>query len=485
MESKKEMSQLLKSFINGEFVIPKGDKKFNCIDPSNEEVYAQLQLANEQDVDIAVEFAQKAFKAYQYTKIEERLKILKSIKKNYEERQDDLVEAIIKELGCPYNLAKEAQIPLGLEHLNSSITNLKNYKFEIDYKKSKIKKVPIGVCGIITPWNWPIGVFMTKFLPAIATGCTIVWKPSEYSPLTSKVLAEIIGKSDLPAGVFNMLYGDGEVVGNAISKHKDIQMISFTGSKRAGVLVQKNGADNIKRIVQELGGKSPNIVLPSADVRLCTKSCIRNLMLNSGQTCAAPSRLIVENSKMGIVKESVKEVEKEITVGNPYSGAYIGPVVNKEQFKRVENYIKKGIEEGAEVVIGGLGKPDGLEKGYYVKPTVFINTKEDMKIVKEEIFGPVLVIQGYDTIEESIELACNTDYGLAAYIQETDTEELKKVADKIPAGQIYFNSAYRENDEIDVNLPFGGFKQSGNGREWGEFGFDEYIEYKALVGYYN
>lgn len=282
-----------------------------------------------------------------------------------------------------------------------------------------------------------------------------------------------------------MLYGDGEVVGNAISKHKDIQMISFTGSKRAGVLVQKNGADNIKRIVQELGGKSPNIVLPSADVRLCTKSCIRNLMLNSGQTCAAPSRLIVENSKMGIVKESVKEVEKEITVGNPYSGAYIGPVVNKEQFKRVENYIKKGIEEGAEVVIGGLGKPDGLEKGYYVKPTVFINTKEDMKIVKEEIFGPVLVIQGYDTIEESIELACNTDYGLAAYIQETDTEELKKVADKIPAGQIYFNSAYRENDEIDVNLPFGGFKQSGNGREWGEFGFDEYIEYKALVGYYN
>ena len=478
------MSQVLRSFINGEFVILKGDKKFNCIDPSNEEVYAQLQLANEQDVDIAVEFAKKAFETYQYTKIEERLNILNSIKKNYEERQDDLINAIIKELGCPYKLAKEAQIPLGLEHLNSSISSLENYKFEIDYKKSKIKKVPIGVCGIITPWNWPIGVFMTKFLPAIATGCTIIWKPSEYSPLTSKVLSEIIGKSNLPAGVFNMLYGDGDIVGNAISKHKDIQMISFTGSKRAGVLVQKNGADNIKRIVQELGGKSPNIVLPSADVRLCTKSCIRNLMLNSGQTCTAPSRLIVENSKMEIVKESVKEVEKEITVGNPYSGAYIGPVVNKEQFKRVENYIKKGIEEGAEVVIGGLGKPDGLEKGYYVKPTVFVNTKEDMKIVKEEIFGPVLVIQGYDTIEESIELACNTEYGLAAYIQGEDTEELKKVADKIPAGQIYFNSAYRE-DEIDVNLPFGGFKQSGNGREWGEFGFDEYIEYKALVGYYN
>lgn len=469
----------LECYINGEFVIPYGNKTIDCIDPSSEESYAKLQLGNDKDVDRAVEAAKNAFKKYQYSTRESRVKFLENMLDVYKERYEDLVDAIILELGCPEKLAREAQIAGGLEHIQTALKIIKKYNFEQIVNKSKVKKVPIGVCGIITPWNWPITVFLTKFLPAICTGCTVVWKPAEASPLTSQVLAEIIDASGLPDGVFNMVYGSGDVVGEAISLHKDIQMVSFTGSKQAGVAVQKNGADSIKRVIQELGGKSPNIILPSAHIESAVKNGVISVMTNSGQTCSAPTRMLVENSKMDMVKHIIQEMEDVLTVGNPRSGAFIGPVINKNQFKRVQEYIKSGIKEGAEVIIGGEGKPDPMEDGYYVKPTVFMNTNPEMKIVKDEIFGPVLVIQGYDTIAEAIELAIDTDYGLAAYIQGTDREEMECVADAIPAGQIYFN-----NSDADSALPFGGFKQSGNGREWGEPAFDEYLEYKALVGYY-
>jgi len=472
----------LKCYINGTFVALYEASTFNVINPATEEVIANLPLGSEKEVDMAVEAARRAFKTFQFSPKEERINLLEKFIDAYGKRVDDIAVAVTTEMGCPDWLSKEAQALAPLEQTKILLEVLKSNSFEKDYKISKVKRVPIGVCGLITPWNWPIAVTIPKIIPAIAVGCTVVWKPSVYAPLCAQVLAEIMDEINLPKGVFNMIYGRGGIVGKAISSHPDIDCVTFTGSTRAGIDIAERAAKTLKRVAQELGGKSPNIILPSADIVEKTKLAIKGLMINSGQTCSAPSRLIVQNSKMEEVKNTILEMEKEITVGSPKGDVFIGPVVNKTQYERVQGFIQSGIEEGATLLIGGPGKPDGLEVGYYVKPTIFINTTPDMKIVKEEIFGPVLVVQGYDTVEEAIELACDTKYGLAAYIQGKDLEEIKSVADRIPAGQVCFNDA---NFELfDPYAPFGGFKQSGNGRECGELGFDEFLEYKALIGYF-
>jgi len=476
------MCKELKCYINGEWVEAGGSEIFNVINPATEECIAKLKLGGQIDVDKAVEAAKEAFKTYSLTSRDERLNILQNILNNLEKRQDDLIIALTTEMGAPTWLAKLAQAPLAVEQTKAAIEALRSFEFEKSHKLSLIKKVPIGVCGAITPWNWPAGVIMAKIAPILATGCTVVMKPSVHSPLSAQVIAEIMDESGVPKGVFNMVHGSGEVVGKMLSSHPDIACISFTGSYNGGVDVSINAAPTVKRVVQELGGKSPNIILPSPDIRQKVKDGVKSLMVNSGQSCSAPSRMLVPKADYGIVKEAILEVESEIQPGHPDSGAFIGPVANKDQYERVQKYIHTGINEDATLLIGGPGKPEGLEKGYYIKPTVFINTTPDMKIVQEEIFGPVLVIQGYDILQEAVELANNTNYGLVAYVQGDDFEEVKKIADKIEAGQIYLNDSVEHLS--DYSVPFGGFKQSGNGREGGEFGFNEFLEYKTIIGYY-
>ncbi len=474
------MQKNLKCYINGEWLTAEGKESFTLINPATEDITTTYTLSNAQDVDKAVKAARKAFETYSQTSREERIALLENIVFNLEKRQSELAEAITLELGAPTWLASKAQAVLPIAHAKVALEVLRTYPFETELGISLIKETPIGVCGLITPWNWPAALIISKMLPALATGCTVVLKPSEYSPFSAAILAEVMHDSGVPAGVFNMVYGDGQTVGAAISAHPDIDCVSFTGSTRAGIDVAKSAAPTVKRVVQELGGKSPNIILPSSDLAKAVKDGIKGLMMNSGQSCSAPSRMLVPKARLAEVKTAVIETMEKVLPGSPDSGAYVGPVVNEKQYKSIQAYIQSGIDEGASVLVGGLGKPDGLEKGYYVKPTVFIDTTPDMKIVKEEIFGPVLVIQAYDHVEEAVALALDTTYGLAAYIQGQNLEEIRAIAERIPAGQIYCNGSGNLND---FSAPFGGFKRSGNGREWGSYAFADFLEHKALVGY--
>jgi aldehyde dehydrogenase (NAD+) len=476
------MVKALKNYINNEWVEPTGVEEVSVINPATEETTTTLKLGSKEDVDRATKAAKAAFEEYGYTTREERVKVLEQFLDAFEKRKGELAQAITEEMGAPKWLTQGAQTDLPFEHIKLAIENLKTYEFEIPYKLSLVKKVPIGVAGIITAWNWPVSVAITKIVPALATGCTIVYKPSEYSPLSAQILAEIFDEIDIPKGTFNMVYGTGEVVGNAISEHPDIPLVSITGSVRAGVEVAKHAAPQVKRVVQELGGKSPNILLPDSDISELVKNGIKGFMMNSAQSCSAPSRILVPKDRHEEVKQAVLDVEKEITVGTPDSNAYIGPVVNKNQYNRIQEYIQSGIEEGATVVFGGPGKPEGLEIGFYIRPTAFMDTTPDMRIVREEIFGPVIVIQEYETVEEAVKLANDTEYGLAAYVQGKDWDQVKTVANRIHAGQIYLNGPGA--DLLDVKVPFGGFKKSGNGREWGVTAFEDYLEYKSLIGYF-
>jgi len=473
------MNESLKFYINGEWVDPIEPKTFDVTNPATEEVIGRISMGSPADVDRAVQAAKAAFDGYSQTTKEERLELLGKVLACYQERMGELAETISSEMGAPLWLANAAQAPSGLGHLATTLGVLKDFEFSEKRGGTTVFKEAAGVCGFITPWNWPVNQIMCKVAPALAAGCTIVLKPSEMTPLNAIIVAEILDKAGVPKGVFNLVNGDGPGVGSAISAHKDIDMVSFTGSTRAGVLVAKAAADTVKRVTQELGGKSPNIVLDDADLETAVAGGVKQCFTNSGQSCNAPTRMFVPAAKHADALKIAKAAAESVTAGDPNTVAPggIGPVASKVQFDKIQALIQKGIDEGAELVAGGTGRPDGLAKGYYVKPTVFGGVKNDMTIAREEIFGPVLAILPYDTEEEAIAMANDTEYGLAGYVQSGDAAHAAKVASQLRAGQIAINGA-----GADFNAPFGGYKQSGNGREWGVDGFTEFLETKAVIG---
>ncbi len=475
------MREYLKFYMDGKWVEPSGSRTWEVINPATEEVAGRISLGEQEDVDLAVAAARRAFESYSRTSREERIAMLVRIAEVYKTRFDDMCEAISEEMGAPSWVAKKAQAPAPLAHLKIAMEVLKNYRFEEERGTTLIRREPIGVCGLITPWNWPAAVVATKVVPCLATGCTLILKPSEYSPFSAHILAEIMDKAEVPPGVFNLVNGDGPTVGAALASHPDIDMVSFTGSTRAGIEVAANAAPTVKRVHQELGGKSPNIILEDADFENSVAAGVRGVMFNSGQTCSAPTRMLVPRSRMTEAATIAARAAAEMAPGSPEEKAFMGPVVNKRQWERIQGLIQKGIEEGATLVTGGPGKPAGLEKGYYVKPTIFADVNNDMTVAREEIFGPVLVILGYDDVEDAIRIANDTPYGLASYIHGTDMEKMREVGARIRAGQVYLNGSGL--DKVDAAAPFGGFKRSGNGREWGDFGFEAFLEVKAFIGY--
>jgi aldehyde dehydrogenase (NAD+) len=471
------MREYMKFYINRQWVDPVGPKTLDVDNPATEQVSGKISLGSAADVDKAVKAARKAFTTWSHSSREERLDLLQAILAEYQKRAGDLAEAVSEEMGAPASLASGPQVQLGLGHLVTAIDVLKNFQFEEQHGATLVVKEPIGVCGLITPWNWPLNQIAVKVYPALATGCTMILKPSEVAPYSAYIFTEILDAAGVPAGVYNLVNGDGAGVGVALASHPDIDMVSFTGSTRAGVDVAKNAAPTVKRVTQELGGKSPNVVLDDSEFANSVRSGVVNMLLNSGQSCNAPSRMLVPNSRMEEAIAVAREAAEQVAVGDPSNSDALGPVASKAQFDKVQRLIQKGLDEGATFVAGGAGRPDGLDKGYYVRPTVFAGVTNDMTIAREEIFGPVLCMLGYDDIDQAIEIANDTDYGLAGFVSGADLEKARAVARKIRAGWVTINHAF------DMNAPFGGYKKSGNGREWCEFGFDEYLEIKSTLGY--
>lgn len=471
------MREYLKFYIDGQWVDPVELKTLDVENPATEKPCGKIAIGSAADVDKAVKAARKAFASWSQSSREERLALLQKIQVEYEKRMTDMGVALTEEMGAPAALANGFQVGLGAGHLATAIETLKNFTFEEQQGASMIVREPIGVCGLITPWNWPLNQIAVKVFPALAAGCTMILKPSEIAPFTGQIFAEIMDAAGVPAGVFNLVQGDGVGVGTALSGHPDIDMVSFTGSTRAGVEIAKNAAPTVKRVSQELGGKSPNIILDDEAFASNVATGVGNMMGNSGQTCSAPSRMLVPRARMDEAIAIAKETAAHVTVGDPNGDFNLGPVSSKVQFEKIQGLVKKGIDEGANLIAGGLGRPEGLATGYYVKPTVFANVTNDMTIAREEIFGPVLTIIAYDSIEQAIEIANDTEYGLAAYVAGSDIEQARTVARKLRAGRVAINDAF------DFNSPFGGYKRSGNGREWGKFGFDEYLETKGVLGF--
>lgn len=472
------MRDYLKFYIDGRWVDPVVPKTLDVINPATEGVAGRISMGSAADVDAAVLAARRAFASYSQTSVDERVALLERIIAEYRKRHDDMAAAITEEMGAPVALAQKAQAAMGIGHLQTALAVLKEYAFNEQRGSTLIVKEPIGVCGLITPWNWPVNQIACKVAPALATGCTMVLKPSEIAPFSAQVWTEVLDAAGVPAGVFNLVNGDGPTVGAVISGHPEVDLVSFTGSTRAGIEVARNAAPTVKRVHQELGGKSPNIILPDADLAKAVAAGVRSVMNNSGQSCNAPTRMLVPNSRMDEALAIARETAESVTVGDPASGAAMGPVISKAQWDKIEGLIAKGIEEGAELVTGGLGKPEGLDTGYYVRPTVLGRVSNDMTVAREEIFGPVLSILGYDTVDEAVAIANDTPYGLAAYVSGGDPEATRAVARRLRAGQVNINRA-----APDLMAPFGGFKQSGNGREWGEQAFGEFLEVKAMLGY--
>ncbi len=473
------MSDFTKFYINGEWVAPLESRPFDVINPATEEPFARISLGSARDVDRAVAAAKAAFPAYARTGKEERLALLQKIVDAYKARYDELAQTITKEMGAPAWLASRAQAAVGMAHLTQMLAVLKEFSFESLRGKTLIAREPVGVCGMITPWNWPMNQIACKVVPALAAGCTMVLKPSEYTPLDAVIFAEILDAAGVPKGVFNLVNGDGPTVGQALATHPDIDMVSFTGSTRAGTAVAKAAADTVKRVHQELGGKSANIVLPDADLQKAVAGGVQACFLNSGQSCDAPTRMFVQAKQQEAAIAIAKAAAEATKVGDPNTkGTSIGPVVNETQFRRVQRLIEAGVAEGATLVAGGPGRPEGLNRGFYVRPTVFANVKPEMTIAREEIFGPVLSILPYDSEEQAIRMANDTVYGLSGYVQSGDLEHARRVASQLRTGQVRLNGA-----GPDFAAPFGGYKQSGNGREWGEFGLAEFLEVKAVIGY--
>ena len=471
------MRDYLSFYIDGRWIEPVEPKTLEVINPATEAVCGHISLGSAADVDRAVKAAAEAFKSFSRTSRKERLELLEGIVAELEKRHEDMAKAITEEMGAPVWLAQRAQAAMGAAHFRTAIEVLKGYKFEERRGATMIVKEPIGVCGFITPWNWPLNQIACKVAPALATGCTMVLKPSEIAPFSGMIFAEVLEAAGVAPGVFNLVNGDGPTVGAAISAHPGVSMVSFTGSTRAGVEVARNAAPTVKRVCQELGGKSPNILLDDADMETAVTAGVNAVMLNSGQSCNAPTRMLAPRKKMQAVVDFARTAAEATTVGDPNGNAQMGPLVSEAQWKKVQGLIQKGLEEGATLVAGGMGKPEGLERGYYVKPTVFANVTNDMTIAREEIFGPVLSILGYDAIDEAIEIANDTEYGLSAYASGGDQAKLIETASRLRAGQVHLNNA-----PLDLMAPFGGYKMSGNGREWGDYAFAEFLETKAILG---
>ena len=448
----------------------------DVINPTTEAPFATISMGSAADVEKAVAAAKTAFESFSKTSVQERMELLGAILGEYTKRYDEIAAAISTEMGAPIWLSKAAQAATGQAHFATTLELLKTYAWEEKKGAYLLRKEPVGVCGLITPWNWPINQISCKVAPALAAGCTMVLKPSEVAPVNAILLAEILDAAGVPKGVFNLVNGDGPSVGEAMSSHPDIHMMSFTGSTRAGVLVAKAAADTVKRVSQELGGKSANIVLEDADLQTAVAGGVSQVMTNSGQSCNAPTRMLVPKAKHDEALQIAKAAAEGVKPGDPFTdGTVIGPVVSEVQFEKIQGLIQKGIDEGATLVAGGTGRPDGLNAGYFVKPTVFGDVNNDMTIAREEIFGPVLSILPYETEAEAIEIANDTPYGLSGYVQSGSVDHAVEVASQIRTGNVHINGS-----GPDFGAPFGGYKQSGNGREWGELGFEEFLETKAM-----
>ncbi len=473
------MSNNEKFYINGTWCDPVNTSKFDVIHPGNEEVIASIAMGSQADVNLAVDAAREAFKSWQFSKVEDRVALLERILTVYNSRAEEFVKIMPLEMGTTISFSREVHMPVGIGHIEAAVEALQNHMFERPSIRggSTLVDEPVGIVGMITPWNWPVNQIMIKVAPALAAGCTMILKPSEYSPLSSIMLAEVFDEAGCPPGVFNLINGDGPCVGEAITNHPDIHMISFTGSTRAGKAITKGAADTIKRVTLELGGKSPNLLFADANLAEAAKISVDACFINNGQSCDAASRLLVERS---VYEEVVDLVTAEVTsvkVGDPMvEGTHIGPVVNKRQFDNIQKLIKVGIDEGATLAVGGLGLPHGFNKGYYIRPTLFTDVKNDMAIAQNEVFGPVLSIIPFESEDQAVELANDTPYGLAAYIQSTNHNRIERVSRRLRAGVVNVNG-----NAGDYDVPFGGYKQSGNGREAGPLGFHEYLETKAIT----
>ena len=469
---------MLEFYIDGQWVKPAHAETLDVINPATEQAVAKISLGSADDVNRAVSAARRAFESYSQTPVKQRLDLLTTIREIYKRRVDDVADAIQTEMGAPTYLAKGAQAMVGLAHLKAAIRSLGNHEFEYQHDAFIIRHEPIGVCGLITPWNWPVNQVVSKLAPCLASGCTAILKPSEIAPLSSLVIAEILDEAGVPAGVFNLVNGMGPVVGEAMSAHPEIDMMSFTGSTRGGVAVAKASADSVKRVSQELGGKSANIILDDDNFEASISNGVNLCMNNTGQSCNAPTRMLVPASRKDQAYEIAKKTAETVIVGDPKDDStVIGPLVSDVQYDKVQTLIETGVKEGASLLTGGTGKPEGLNAGYYTKPTVFGDVKNDMTIAREEIFGPVLSVITYDDIDDAVAIANDTEYGLAAYVSGQDTEQLTAIARRLRAGQVHINYGSGGAD-----APFGGYKQSGNGREKAEWGLEEFLEVKAIMG---
>ncbi len=466
-------------YIDGKWVAPTQPHDFPVINPATEEQIATISLGSAADVDKAVAAAKRAFDSFSETTVEQRRELLQRIVTVYKSKSQDMAQAISSEMGAPLAFAKAAQVGAGLAHFLEVIRLLENFKFDEVRGTTLFRKEPIGVCGLITPWNWPMNQIVAKVAPAIAAGCTMVLKPSELAPLSAYLFAQILDEARVPAGVFNLVNGDGPTVGAALSTHPDIAMISFTGSTRAGVAVATAAAPTVKRVTQELGGKSANIILDDANFAAAVKEGAASCFRNTGQSCNAPTRMLVPKSRMAEAAEAAKQAAAATNVGDPAAETTnLGPLSGKAQFEKVGRLIQKGIDEGAKLVAGGPGRPDGLTKGFYARPTVFADVRNDMTIAREEIFGPVLCIIPYENEDDAVRIANDTPYGLSGFVTSGDLEHARKVAKRIRSGNVHINGA-----RPDFAGCFGGYKQSGNGREWGESGLEEFLELKTVFGY--
>jgi len=469
-------------YINGSWVEPELSNDFDVIDPSTEETCAIISLGSQADTNKAVAAARASFESWMFTPKNERLQLIESILEEYQKRAEDMANAISLEMGAPIEMARQQQVGTGLNHIKGFINVFKDFNFDQNLNENtpndKILYEPVGVCGLITPWNWPMNQVTLKAIPAIAAGCTMILKPSEVAPLSSIVFSEILHEAGCPAGVFNMVNGDGVGVGSQLSAHPDVDMISFTGSTRAGIAISKAAADTLKRVTLELGGKGANLIFADANEKAIKNGVLR-VMNNSGQSCNAPTRMIVEESIYEKAVSIAAEVAESIKVSSGHeTGRHIGPVVSEVQFDKIQNLINKGVEEGAKLVAGGPGRPEGLNRGYYVKPTVFADVTQNMTIYNEEIFGPVLSIMPFTDEDHAVELANDTDYGLTNYVQSEDNEKRNRVARRLRSGMVEMNGLPRSSGS-----PFGGYKQSGNGREGGIWGLEDFLEVKSVSGW--
>ncbi len=472
------MSDLFEFYIDGAWVKPHGETVETVVNPSTEQVVARIILGDAQDADRAVSAARQAFPAYAASSLEARIDLLHSIIEVYKGYSEALIEAVHLEMGAPLSLARSAHVPAGLGHLMQALEVLREYRFERRLGNTLVVREPIGVSALITPWNWPLNQLTCKLAPALAVGCTLVLKPSERAPLSAHILAQILHEAGVPKGVFNLVHGHGPGVGAALARHADVDMVSFTGSTRAGIAVAKMAADTVKRVSQELGGKSANILLDDADLPSAVRHGVLGCIRNSGQSCNAPTRLLVPRVQQQAVIDIARQVLNQVCFDDSEPTSAIGPVANAMQFERVQAMIAQAIAEGSRLVAGGPGRPRGIERGYYVQPTIFADVTPDMLVAREEIFGPVLAIMPYDSEAEAIAIANDSPYGLSGYVTSASLERSRKVAHQLRTGMVHLNGA-----RADQAAPFGGYKQSGNGREWGESGFDEYLESKSLFGY--